>query len=471
MFPEKVFDLFLKSLTLRDPGDRQHRDSREVIPSSKATDGYQNISEPAVHIWYRTDLDITFDRFIERLKDEFSRLGHKSSDAIIGAFIALYALHPNQQTRPTSVLNVFLSKIVDASLAQFFVLPHSPYPGFKNFRMGMFAVGELNTWSLRKHSRNAGSDFFDRYEETLGGKFALEHHAIAVKVVNLKALLGDYWLETAGSFTIRMWNRSVEAFFGGLAEAYFDGFWESLLEAQHLLIACGAPHLDERNVRDMPLSQRISIFFDIDQSWGHVYPGSSRSMAIDFASGDRRIPATMLKLRDEFGIDACGKLVAPLKNYVLFSSKAKRYSNDGLTNESFLHYVIALELLFGERQRAAESVSRRVAILISYSLGILLTEAERRASKLYDARSKYVHKGLPIDPQLLIEAKEVCDEVLWALLRRLQRKSASIDPLDEWTKDLDYLYSAVAAGKKVGEEELLASGISFKSPLPTDKIQ
>jgi hypothetical protein len=469
MLPEKVFDLFLKSLTLRDPGDRQYHDSREVIPSSKVTDGYQNISEPAVRIWYRTDLDITFDRVIERLKGEFSRLGHKSSDAIIGAFIVLYALHPDQQTRPTDVLNVFLSKIVDASLAQFFVLPYPPYPGFKNFRMGMFAIGELNTWSLRKRSRNAGSDFFDRYEATLAGKFALEQHAIAVKVVNLMALLGDYRLEAAG--TERIWNRSVEAFFGGLAEEYFDGFWDSLLEAQHLLIACGAPHLDEKSLRDMQLSQRISIFFDIDQSWGHVYPGYSRGMAIDFASADRRIPATMLKLRDDFGIDACGMLVAPLKNYVLFLSKAKRYSNDGLANESFLHYVIALELLFGDRQRAAESVSRRVAILISYSLGILLTEAERRASKLYDARSKYVHKGLPIDPQLLIEAKEVCDEVLWALLRRLQPRSASLDLLDEWTKDLDYLYSAVAAGKKISEEELLASGISFTSLLPTDKIQ
>lgn len=174
---------------------------------------------------------------------------------------------------------------------------------------------------------------------------------------------------------------------------------------------------------------------------------------------DIRIPHAIAKLRDEFGIAQGVSLPPPLRNYALFVSKAKRYVNDGLCDEGFVHYVIALELLFGDVSRTTESVSRRAATLVFRPFVLSIADAEKKLGKLYDARSRYVHAGQPISPKLLAEVNNVCEEVLWALLRRLKRSGASGDFVERWTKELDYLYSAIAAGKDVPEEDMQSCGI------------
>lgn len=459
MLPENVFDHLLGSLSLIEPSDSQNCISREIIPETRATDGARSVSEPVVRIWHRTDGDVTFTRFIERLKVELGHLKHKSNDAIAGSLIGLYALHPNRQSRPTSVLNEMLSKIVDGNLAQFHILSHDPYPGFQSFKVGEFAVGELKIRNLRNCSRSAGSDYFARYKESLIGRFAIERDTTPVKVLDWRTVQIVYDPATKSNSFRSFWNRGIEAYFGALAEAYFEDFWELLIETQHLLVACGAPYLDGRHLRSSPFANPVSVFFDINRSWGHVFPGFLGGFVIDFASVDRRIPETINRLRNEYEIDVGANLPSPLKNYALFMSKAKRYSDDGLQDESFLHYVIALELLFGERSRTAESVSKRVATLIFSPLGVSLSEAERRVDKLYDVRSQYVHAGRAVEPKLCVEVRQVCEEVLWALLRRLRLNFPKTDMLDKWTKDLDYLYSALIAGKTVVEADMRSSGI------------
>src|ERR1035438_1452616 len=75
MLPDKVFDQLLGSLSLTKPLELQNHAIYEAIPSSMATDGSMSFSEAEVRLWYRTDGNISFDRFKERLRSEERRVG------------------------------------------------------------------------------------------------------------------------------------------------------------------------------------------------------------------------------------------------------------------------------------------------------------------------------------------------------------------------------------------------------------
>ncbi len=92
----------------------------------------------------------------------------------------------------------------------------------------------------------------------------------------------------------------------------------------------------------------------VKSKWGHIVPGLQEATTVDFACIDRSIPAALTRLKEEFEVESGVPLNPLLKTYVSFVSKAKRYSDEGLKDESLLHYVIALELLLGERSRAGE---------------------------------------------------------------------------------------------------------------------
>lgn len=459
MLPENVFDPLLSSLSSVKPSDHQFYVAYEAIPASMASDGRRHFSEPAVQLWYRAGSNVELRHLSERLKVELRYIGHESGDATVGALLSLYTLHPDRGSRPTGVLNEFLQGTVEANVAQFYILSHPPPSGFRAFKIGTFRIGELRVSNLRNRCRNVDSDYFFRYKEDLVGSFTIERDEMPMRLLDWPHFSSVYDLKTKDTQFHAMWNRSAEAYFGSLSKDCFGEFWERFRETQNLTVAAGAPFMDDREMRLMLSGHGVSIFTANQGGWGHVSPNFLGTLIVDFASADRRIPQTIDKLRAEFGVEDVAILASPLKNYVQFLSKAKRYLNEELLDESFLHYVIALELLFGERQRTAESVSRRVAPLVFAPLELSLSEAAKRLNLIYDARSRYVHQGIPVDPKLGIEVARVCDEVLWALLRVLKQNPRQSDLVEQWMRNLDYVYTALVAGKSISPEESRSVGM------------
>jgi hypothetical protein len=408
---------------------------------------------------HKNDGKITFDRFRDRLRCELQNLGHKHTDGVLGALLALYSAHPARRRSPTSVLNAMLAKVVDGDLSQFFIFPYPPYPGFRTFKIGHFGIGELHSRKLRHRSERAGSDYFTLYGARLVDRFAIERDVTPARIVNLDELIKEYAVGQIGGTAPRLWTRCVEAYFQALAASYFDDFWEGLMEDQHLVIACGSSFIDARRLQYSPHAETVSVFLNINRSWGHVAPGSLSGLRVDFVSLDQQIPRTVAKLREEFGI-AQGAILPPLvKNFSRFVSKAKRYADDGLHDEAFVHYIIAIEMLFGERFRTSESVSRRAATIVFQPFSLSIFEAEKKLGKLYDVRSRYMHAGEQIDPKLLGEVKDVCEQVLFALLRCVVQRGTDEKFVTKWTTDLDYLYSALVAGKQISDEDIRSCGI------------
>jgi hypothetical protein len=74
-------------------------------------------------------------------------------------------------------------------------------------------------------------------------------------------------------------------------------------------------------------------------------------------------------------------------------ARAKRHLIDGRKDEGFLHFMIGLDLVLGEKQQSTAKVSRRAAALVHNRFGVSFADQEARLRKLYDIRSRYVHQG------------------------------------------------------------------------------
>lgn len=464
--PEQVqFENLLQSMTPVRPDRAEEFTVEQIVPPALARDESGDLMDQECCVWYRTGPGLTFDALVTRVQKELEARGHKTDRALALCVVGFLSLHPRRGASAVATLNRLIGTIVDCDLSQFFVTPVICGGGVRTFRVGSFTVGAANLSTIEHRTKKAGSpDFFVRWHHELADRLTVERDVVACRSVGIPTLREETMTNIAGDAErLRIWDRCLTSYFHCLAGACTRDFWEAFLEAQHLLIAAGAPYMDDRVIRLLMPSQMISIFRNIE-GCGFVAPVGQQFGILEVGHADTQIPAVVSDLRDKFGFTAFREtdIHHSLHAFALFVSKARRHELDGRAAEAFLHYVIALDLLFGEQEGSTSSVSRRTAIVVHRALNMTVTEAQKMINRLYDHRSKYVHKGIETPPGEIANVAKVCREILLTLLR-LQSNAGEGKTIAGWLKNLDYLYSAEYAGKELSNEELQQCGIALGS--------
>jgi hypothetical protein len=127
-------------------------------------------------------------------------------------------------------------------------------------------------------------------------------------------------------------------------------------------------------------------------------------------------------------------------------------------NEGYLHYIIALDLVFGGHELIGRTVSERVGMIVYKPLGLNFDDSVKLMNQAYSARSKYVHEGRAVDPKMIMNVERVTREVTLCLLR-LQRDSSRELSVARWLANIDYFVKAVQADRTISPEDLRANGI------------
>ncbi len=165
-------------------------------------------------------------------------------------------------------------------------------------------------------------------------------------------------------------------------------------------------------------------------------------------------------LSNEFGfkvLSACKPLHTAITSYCRFLQRAQTHRLHGRSDEAFLHFVIALDLLLGLEGRSSDSVCLRAAILVHRQLERSFQAQISQLKRLYDHRSKYVHEGKPVNENDLLEIEKICTEVLWDLLAT--SASCRFNDIDAWLKQIDFIASAMKASRELPENEFQTLGI------------
>ena len=462
-FPDiPLFSRLLQSLTLVEQECRDGIKEILALPAFPARDGNRATSYPAWKIWYEVSELLPFESLVEKVNVELNRMGHPRGQGLAMSVLCMFCLVPEHTAKPVQILNELMALISDARLSQFFVLPAS-FPDGKGFKIGEFSIGKLNAERLAYRIQKAGSDYFVRDEPNLTNRLAIERAPFTTKVFDWTTF------QRAHSSSAEMIADLAEHYFNYLSLAHRDALFEALLECQHLLIAAGAPYLNERLLQQLPNGITISIFQEIGISkTGFVCPiGSSDSVMLqhalfNIAIATLKIPPVLQRLSTDFGVTELNdsEVHQTIKTYSLFLSKAWRYISDGHEDEGFLHSIIALDLLFGDANASTDKVSSRTAIVTHHALQMSFEDAKKQVKAIYGARSKYVHNGKAVDPHLIEPTRIHCIEVLNCLLR-LQNAPSSCAAwtATRWIARLDYLIGSIGANITVGETEWEDSGI------------
>ncbi|PHJ63870.1 hypothetical protein VF14_08185 [Nostoc linckia z18] len=467
-----ALEALLGSLTISQP--QNSSDYKSVVAVEQAF-GSSNTKTPTVvypeyKLWYQDSPQFTFDALTRKLRSELEKTNHPHNEGIIKAILAAYCLEPKRKDRPIDYLNKILDSIVSIELSQIFILPFSLDDfscSFGSFRIQNFDGERFS--QLEYRCKKAGCDYFDRYKDDLKGKLAIQKTSYSVKIIQywkdlvrkINCEYGSIWQYSGNNHS----DNIIYNYFEQISNDYANKFWLTFEKEQHLLTAAGANFFDERSLKQFPFGTFVSIFLKFQgDSYGYGVPLTKGIFAFNWLGGDKKINKIKDRLKSEFDTDIDDdKISIPqtIQQFISFFGKAKRNLLDEQFNESFLNFVIALDLVFGEKGASTKSISERVALITFKKLANNFLDQKKKLKDIYDARSKYVHECQTVETKLLEEVEVICQEVFFCMLRHRNYLQNEED-LKKWQKKIDFLVTAIDAEELQPDSKYEQIGIWVK---------
>jgi hypothetical protein len=108
-----------------------------------------------------------------------------------------------------------------------------------------------------------------------------------------------------------------------------------------------------------------------------------------------RVPQLLNELNEQYGFKQfdTSPLHSSIRLFASFVARGRRHQLNGLSDEALLHFIVALELIFGVREAIQRSVSERVALITFRQASRSFEQQRAWINRIYDLRSRYVHEG------------------------------------------------------------------------------
>ena len=331
-----------------------------------------------------------------------------------------------------------------------------------NFKFHLFRFGPLRSDKLKHRSEKAGSDYYELYRDQLHGAWAIEREPKSVRVLQLKSIRDRIFdIPILGRerepWEYQAWDALSNGYFSLQNQALFSDFWPELITAQDALLALGAAYFDPQTLRSSPFqSLQVAVFLNLGTGWpGYVAPAGVGFFHIDLANIHVRVPQ-LFELKKQYGFNQFDKspLHSSIKLFASFVARARRHQLSGHRDEALLHFIIALELIFGVREAIQRSVAERVALITFRQASRAFEQQRGWINNIYDLRSRYVHEGAKLANETPVEDMYTLCERVFRCLLRLQAANPEIsqkgkETLARWLTLLDFLSKGLIAGKEI----------------------
>lgn len=456
------FDDLLGSLVLADPGKENFSNLPIVEDMVEVhSDGSRNIRKGST-IWYRTDTKLSMDSLLKKIKAELESITHPASDQIAKTILLLFISYREGRSGNVESINQILSKHNVCEASQYFILPDATGNDFVPISFGDFSIERLDARRFEYKCQKAGSDFFMLYRKDITDKPSIERRKYSTTVINSHELIEEVNYKYQDYFF-----KDTLLYFEAVSASLFESFWYDFNEQQNLHISAGLPVFQDRVLREKLRSQNVTIFTKLPVKGvhrGYVVPLQigfyQIRMSYDLGPSIRRFYES---IHHEYSFENFknNEVHQTFKTFCRFVARAYRHLEENKMDEGFLHFIIALDLVFGDKNESTKSVGNRCALLTmtsqdSYSL------RKKKISELYDIRSKYVHAGLSVKKENIEEAKEICKRIVYCFLRLQTFWSQKIEEftIDQWKRKIDYACSAIEADETIAESLKGEIGIS-----------
>ena len=401
--------------------------------------------------------DLSSASMLKAVSRELKERDHPAGDEFARVFLAAYALRGPAPGSPVSRLVKLLDSIGPAK-AWHYQITGLPFArGLAPYHIGPFRLGPLRRDKLTYWCKRVGCDYFDRYPNAHVDSFAVESEPAVLAILDVNKAFGDLRIPVdATMIAVR------DHYFDALSLHLCDSFTRQFREVQYVPVAAGAPYLDPDQPGFWMGSSFVTVYWRLgDRNEGYFSPNGG-AVGANILGVDDKVTAVQQQLQNEYSFTGLGnsELHTVLGVYCRFLTRAASLQSDDQVHEAFLHRVIALDLLLGDKQSSADRVSSRAGAIVGQALDMDHVAAVKLVKDLYDARSRFVHQGRAVGAADTDRVGDANGAVLRCLLR-LQTKPENHEPgfIGEWLKRLDLVAATLSAHEIPSDALLESAGI------------
>ena len=459
MFPEvDAFESFLSQIQPEPPEDPANWEEVACIQSTEAVDGSYLIGLSQVTFWHPAD-GISLSAVRRKISEVLSSRGHLSDEKVATTILALFArMKQKKDLSGVARINQLFERITTADLNEYVILG---VPAHENFYLeaGPFRVGEVDWNKIQYQCEKAGSDAGKRW-----GSDLKKPRLSICRDFRKVPVIPWHVLDQSDVIHPKECQQLVNEYYRGLSTLYHPQFLEEFVKVQEITTALGGAWFDSDLIIRHFGRWMISIYLNVGGSnRGWVYGNRSAASELDFGGSNRAVGDTNSVLRRHFSIPNpnIDSVHPNLRNYLHFLAVARQHRSEGRISEGFLHLVIALDLVFGEKEKSTTAVSDRVAVLAHRGLGLSFGECRKLTKKIYDSRSKYVHCGEEATSDDWDRTFQICEIIAFVMLRRFQAVGHKPSRADEnWLKKIDFVAAAFDSNTDLEPDQLHELGIA-----------
>lgn len=405
-------------------------------------------------------------RIIER---ELNAAGCITSRRVAIAVLGLIAAFSPDDSSPSRVFNDLLAHVVSGTLHIHVVLPtrcdsrYSVTVGDCHFRP--FDPDQLLYWAKK------GSSRYPVDVAAMRGFTSISPEPSDVSFIDIQQLGASAFTQFVRKVGIAP-EFACDAYFHAVFESHLAALPGRVRRATRVLEAGGLIYVDMESLVGSFLSQRLGLFRwtnsqQVRRCWAVM--NAQAELTINLPENDKAVVCQHW-LETQLGYDGVQSdtsLSRTLEMFCTLMQRGRQHQYAGASDEASLYFVIALELVFGERGKATDSVAERAGVLTHRSHEKSYSQQYSRIRNLYDARSKYVHEGKPISGVDAEDIERVVTQVLWSFLSVVA--DGTHTTAEQWLRQIDYVRASIEAGRCVDESDL--RGIGVRPQLtPVDRV-
>jgi hypothetical protein len=413
---------------------------------------------PGSELWLvYTSGALQLNSVLKKVEEGLAEVGAPSSRSVALAVLVLI-VGTKGTTRHVEHANRLLREVRQAELSFNFVSPTPPPIADVRADYGTIKVEPFDPTKLKYWAERGGARWPIAPEDLRGhAAFVSQRHRVTL--INTARLPGAERL-------LKNWSGDAQS----LVDPYFQSVSDVLQD-----------HLRTDTAQRLSLVEAAGIAaFDfssiVQWSWGiHLFTWTSSRDANAGCWAIFRSPSLNMNtppartwqdarqwLLSEFGVDNLSDRDRPIdvaaQTFAGLMQDARAHYGDGRVREAFLYFVIALDHLLGEDGRSVATVADRTSVLTHRIRSKTFADEVACVRRVYDARSRLVHRGSPVTEEDIREADALACGVLWAITRVTANEE--LDTRDAWVKRIDSLAHLLRGDPDVvTDERLVAVGV------------
>jgi hypothetical protein len=452
-------DNLITSMQLTAPASADGWSKFEIVSERGRSNAEKFWFERPIVAWYPTSGEATPEGLCQRISKELVQRRHPVSNAIVRAIVGLLCIRSAKFSDGVDALNALFEVTDSTECIDHFLAGFPPHPDFEGYTLGDFAVGRLDREKLIYLCRRVQCNFFERNPDAFKGVFSIQRARAEAQVISA-ARFPEILRPVQSAESIE--HKIIDAYYEAVAANRLDGLRRDFMESQSVPAAAGVPVLDATDPHFWINSSFVCVFtWRTPQLVGYFCP-LGQYAKLDFGHADEKMRAklTFLKEQYQFTQLTASDLHRLIGTFSRFVMLARLRSDREQYAEGFLNYVIALDLVFGEKDASNQAISTRVGVITAPKLGVPFDSARERMKQIYGLRSQFVHRGKPVGQDAVELVRPLIEAVFDCFMLLQSRPSGHEQGFPEaWLKQLDFIAAGYDAGIAVERAVLEAAGL------------